>query len=260
LAPVFLPVYRDFYQFRPAWQLFFTIFADYLAGIPMLPRIILHTAVSLDGRITGFPADLELYYTLAAQYNPDAVLFGSATILAAPSLDAPAEHREMFAPPPGAPDPRPLMIVADSRGRIRCWEKLKAWPYVRDFVALCSSSTPREYLEYLASCGIHQIIAGDRQVDMRHALEQVSGQFGVRTVRADSGGTFNSVLLSTGLVDTVSVLVHPCIAGGNPEPTLFDPLRAGIGTANVPLTLTSCQVQKNGIVWLQYAVAAGPEL
>ncbi len=223
-------------------------------GMPMPPKVILHTAVSLDGRITNFPADLELYYTLAAQYNPDAVLFGSSTILAAPTLEVPDEHREKFTPPPGTPDPRPLMVVADSRGRIRCWETLRKWPYVRDFVALCSSSTPCEYGEYLASCGIHQVIAGDMQVDMCLALEKLSGQFGVRTVRADSGGTLNSVLLATGLVEIVSVLIHPCIAGGKPEPSLSDPLRAGIGTLNIPLTLRSCEVQKNGIIWARYTV------
>lgn len=220
----------------------------------MLPKVILHTAASLDGRITNFPADLELYYMLAAQWNPDAVLFGSSTILAAPTLEIPAEHREMFTPPPGQPDPRPLMVVADSRGRVRCWEQLKTWPYVRGFIALCSASTPRDYAEYLASCGVALITAGDRQVDMFLALEDLNKQFGVRTVRADSGGTLNSVLLSAGLVDTVSVLIHPCIAGGKPEPTLSDPLRAGITELGVALTLRSCEVKKNGIIWAQYAV------
>jgi len=35
----------------------------------MLPRVIPHTAMSLDGCITNFSADLELYYVLAAQWN-----------------------------------------------------------------------------------------------------------------------------------------------------------------------------------------------
>jgi 2,5-diamino-6-(ribosylamino)-4(3H)-pyrimidinone 5'-phosphate reductase len=62
----------------------------------MLPKVILHTAMSLDGRITGFPADLDIYYSLAAQWNPDAILFGSETVLAAvrdnPLLEIPPEH------------------------------------------------------------------------------------------------------------------------------------------------------------------------
>jgi 2,5-diamino-6-(ribosylamino)-4(3H)-pyrimidinone 5'-phosphate reductase len=92
----------------------------------MLPRVILHIATSLDGRITNFPADLEVYYSLAATWNPDAILFGSETVLAAvrddPSLEVPPEHEEMFTPPEGAKDTRPLLVIADSRGRVRCWD------------------------------------------------------------------------------------------------------------------------------------------
>lgn len=220
----------------------------------MLPRVILHTAASLDGRITNFPADLELYYTLAGQWNPDAVLFGSSTVLLAPSLEVPPEHRAMFTPPPGKPDPRPIMVIADSRGRVRCWESLKTWPYVRDFVALSSTSTPEEYGEYLASCGVKQVIAGENRIDMRMALLTLNSQFGVRTVRVDSGGTLNSVLMAAGLVDTVSVLIHPCIAGGPAEPTLADPLRAGIRDLSLGLSLKSCEVMKDGIIWAQYSV------
>gem|GEM_PF-2158716 len=114
----------------------------------MPPKVIIHTAVSLDGRITNFPADLDLYYTLAAKYNPDAVLFGSSTILAAPTLEVPDEHRGMFTPPPGTPDPRPLMVVADSPGQDTVLGICSGnGRNVRDFVALCSSSTPHEYGE-----------------------------------------------------------------------------------------------------------------
>jgi len=47
----------------------------------MLPYVILYNAVSLDGCITGFNADVELYYELASKWNIDAVLMGSNTIL-----------------------------------------------------------------------------------------------------------------------------------------------------------------------------------
>ncbi|MBI5459465.1 hypothetical protein [Methanobacterium sp.] len=47
----------------------------------MIPLVILYNAVSLDGRITGFNADVELYYDLASKWNVDAVLMGSNTVL-----------------------------------------------------------------------------------------------------------------------------------------------------------------------------------
>lgn len=221
----------------------------------MLPRVILHTAASLDGRITNFPADLELYYGLAARWNPDAVLFGSSTILAAPTLEVPEEHRAQFTPPKDQPDPRPLMVIADSRGRVRCWETLRTWPYMRDLVALCSARTPEDYVDYLGSCRVGIIRAGDGPVDMRAALEELNRRYGVRVIRVDSGGTLNSVLLREGLVDEVSVLIHPFIAGGRADPTLCDPLNAGITDLQVPLTHEKTEVLGNGIVWSRYRPA-----
>jgi 2,5-diamino-6-(ribosylamino)-4(3H)-pyrimidinone 5'-phosphate reductase len=230
----------------------------------MLPKVILHTATSLDGRITNFPADLELYYALAAQWNPDAILFGSETVLAAvredPSLEVPPEHEEMFAPPADAKtDPRPLLVIADSRGRVRCWDAIRKWPYMRDVLALCSSATPVEYLDYLKERRIGVIIAGEDHIDMRAALEALRDQHDVKVVRADSGGTLNSVLLHAGLVDEVSVLIHPFIAGGKAAPTLCDPLNAGIPRLQVPLTHKSTKVLANGIVWSRYTAQKNRE-
>ena len=45
----------------------------------MLPRVILHNAISLDGRIDGFPIDLQQYYELTATWKEDATLAGSET-------------------------------------------------------------------------------------------------------------------------------------------------------------------------------------
>jgi 2,5-diamino-6-(ribosylamino)-4(3H)-pyrimidinone 5'-phosphate reductase len=223
----------------------------------MLPKVILHTAMSLDGRITNFPADLEMYYSLAARRIPDAILFGSETVLAAvrdsPSLEVPSEHEEMFTPPKNAvTDPRPLLVIADSRGRVRCWDAIRKWPYMRDLLAICSSSTPQEYLSYLAEKQITQIIAGDDRIDMCSALEALNARYGVKVVRVDSGGTLNSVLLNSGLVDEVSVLIHPFLAGGKPDPTIFDPLKAGIPDLQIPLKLYRYKVLEHGIIWARY--------
>ncbi|MBP1928819.1 2,5-diamino-6-(ribosylamino)-4(3H)-pyrimidinone 5'-phosphate reductase [Methanolinea mesophila] len=226
----------------------------------MIPEVIIHTAVSLDGRITNFPADLDLYYSLAAKWEPDAVLFGSETVLAAvrdnPALQVPPEHDAIFTPPEGAPDTRPLLVIADSRGRVRCWDAIRKWPYMRDVIAVCSENTPPEYRTYLAERKIGTIVAGQDRIDIRAALELLNGRYGVTKVRVDSGGTLNSVLLHAGVVTEVSVLIHPYLAGGRPEPTLFDPDRAGFKDFLVPLVHRSTEMMRNGIVWVRYAVTA----
>lgn len=47
------------------------------------PRVILHSAVSLGGKIDGFPIDLNQYYKLATTWKEDATLVGSDTFLKA---------------------------------------------------------------------------------------------------------------------------------------------------------------------------------
>jgi 2,5-diamino-6-(ribosylamino)-4(3H)-pyrimidinone 5'-phosphate reductase len=209
--------------------------------------------MSLDGRITRFPADLDLYYSLAARWNPDAIIFGSSTILAAPSLEVPPEHQEMFKPPEtGNEDSRPLMVVADSKGQVRCWEALRRWPYFRGFIALCSAATPGAHRQYLERHNVPVIITGTDRIDVRAALQDLNRRHGVRTVRVDSGGTLNSVFLQAGLVDELSVLIHPFLAGGQPDPTIFDPVKAGMPDLPISLKLDHSEVLEHGIIWARY--------
>lgn len=187
----------------------------------MLPRVILHNAISLDGRIEGFPVDLQQYYGLAASFGEDATLAGADTFLSAED-EAPPEDESAFLLPridPG--DSRPILVIPDSRGRIRTWHYLRALPYWRDFVALCSRRTPPEFLQYLEKRHIHCIIAGEDHVDLRNALERLASDYGVRVTRVDAGGTLNGQLLRLGLVDEVSVLLCPYLVGSSSPGSIF---------------------------------------
>ena len=61
-----------------------------------------------------------------------------------------------------------------------------------------------------------------------------------------------------GLIDEISVLIHPFIAGGKADPTLSDPLKAGIPELQVPLRLQSTEVVGNGVVWARYSLTKEP--
>ena len=200
-------------------------------------------------RLEGFTALVAGDYDRAAelaQLPPESVRDN-------PSLEVPKEHEEMFKPAKNAEtDPRPLLVIADSRGRVRCWDAIQKWPYMRDVLALCSSSTPPDYLSYLADRNIGTIITGKIRIDMRSALEALNARYGVKVVRVDSGGTLNSVLLLEGLVDEVSVLIHPVLAGGEANPTLFDPLKTGMHDVSIPLWLQHYEVLEHGIIWARY--------
>jgi len=214
----------------------------------MLPKIILHNIVSLDGRIDGFTPDVGLFYELASTFKEDATLAGSETIIASPGANITDDSRKLNPPELHAHDARPLLVIPDSRGRIRCWEHLLKQPYWRGGVALMSTTTPSSYCEYLSKKNVECVIAGKEQVDLRSALEALHELHGVKTVRVDSGGALSGVLLREGLVDEISLLISPCFAGDGAR-ALFRTVQS-----ELPVSLTHSETLKGGVVWVRYEV------
>ena len=63
----------------------------------MLPRVILHSTVSVDGRIDWFTPDIGQFYELAATWREDATLAGSQTICK-PGETFPPEDEQALKP------------------------------------------------------------------------------------------------------------------------------------------------------------------
>jgi 2,5-diamino-6-(ribosylamino)-4(3H)-pyrimidinone 5'-phosphate reductase len=225
----------------------------------MLPYVILYNAVSLDGRITDFDADVELYYELASKWDVDAVLAGSDTILTgfnAQPGELREEGKETFKPPErNFDDEKPLLVVPDSKGRVRIWSEVRKMPYIRDILVLCSRSTSREYLDYLDERYINYLVVGYDHVDLEVALDELNTKFGVKLVRVDSGGILNGVLLKAGLVDEVHLLIHPELVGTTTGSIFQSTDRGSEGTIN--LQLDGMEKLKDDIVYLKYKVWKG---
>lgn len=223
----------------------------------MLPKVILYNATSLDGRITGFNADVELYYELASKLDIDATLMGSNTVLT--GLDAKSgeireEDLESIKNREKDPeDSRPYLIIPDSKGRIRIWNELFKLPYLRDIIVLCSKTTPEEYLEFVKERRIEYIIAGENQVNLKVALDKLNLKYGIESIRVDSGGILNGALLREGLANEFHVLIHPELVGGrNPDSIFNEPENSLNGT--IGLKLIEMDKLKKGIIWLRYKI------
>ena len=79
----------------------------------MLPHIILHSMVSVDGRMDLPAPDLGLYYEVASRWEVDAILSGSETILTGFSnLEADAQDAASNSAQEGvvSPSDGPLVI------------------------------------------------------------------------------------------------------------------------------------------------------
>ena len=221
----------------------------------MLPHVILHNAVSVDGRLDWITPDLALFYGVAASFEEEATLAGSNTIIAGYAGEDLELDLESYEPPPRDEDGSlPLLVVPDSRGRVRAWHLLRKEQFWRDAVALVSTATPREYLDYLDRLGVEYIIAGDEHVDMRAALEELNSRYGIKVVRADCGGTLNGVLLREGLVDKVSLLLSPCLVGGKEHRSMFIAPELTSAEDLIDLRLERVEKLDGGVVWLLYEV------
>jgi 2,5-diamino-6-(ribosylamino)-4(3H)-pyrimidinone 5'-phosphate reductase len=217
----------------------------------MRPHVVIHSQVSVDGRIDWLPIDPGLFYELATRWKEDATLAGTDTLLASVEQcgDEPSEQDQSVTNRNG-----PLLVVPDSRGRLKHWEVLLSTPFWKGGLALYTKSTPKSHLEYLDEVGVESVMVGDDRVDLHAALECLTDKYGVKTVRVDSGGVLNGVLLRNHLVDEVSVLVSPYLVGGITPKSLFRAPNLTDAAGVIGLELTSTEELRDSVVWLRYKV------
>jgi 2,5-diamino-6-(ribosylamino)-4(3H)-pyrimidinone 5'-phosphate reductase len=183
----------------------------------MRPHVIIHTAISLDGRTDRFLGDVGLYYEVAAKLDPDATLTGSNTLLKA-GLEPDGDDLD---PLLEKGEGGQLLVVTDSQGRICTWRRLQNQPYWGKVIVLCSDSTPKEYLSYLERVKVGVIQTKGLRVDLTEALEVLHRDHGVRTVRVDSGGALASALIREKLADELVLMIYPYLLGGTSQNRFF---------------------------------------
>lgn len=217
----------------------------------MIPKIIVHNTVSLDGSLRGFEVDMGLHYRIAGSFKPDAHLIGSNTIKKGiedfMGGKIPEEENSDFRKPGNKGDV-PLWVIPDSRGSLKgTLHVYRRFEGCRDVVILASERTPQDYLIYLKQRKYDYIVAGEDHVDIPKALEMLNEKYGIKTVLTDTGSTLISVLLELGLVNEISLLVAPVIAKERiPIFAKFE--------RELKMKLMKNESFENGYVWLVYRV------
>lgn len=218
----------------------------------MHPEVIIHNSVSLDHAVTGFEIDLGQHYGALLAFEPEAVLAGSTTaktgIEIFMDITLPEAEADRHRPEVRADDRRPVSVIVDSRGILKgLLHFYRNMEHTKDVVVLVSETTPEEYLEYLREREYPFIRCGGNRVDLRGALRELGERFGITRVVSDTGPELNNVLIREGLADTISLIVHPVIAGEG-EKKLFD------SGGRVALELRKAVTMEHGTVHLVYAV------
>ena len=221
----------------------------------MLPKLIIHNSISIDGSTTGFEANVIIHYKILSSYQPDAMIVGSNTAKTGTQFFCdkipPEEESDFRKPEIQSDDPRAYWLIADSRGALEgLLHVFRRSEYCKDVIVLVSEKTPGAYINYLKERNYDFIRAGADRVNIRQALEIANERYGFGLVVSDSGGLLNGILLEHGLVEEISLILNPEIAGKNGT-NLFRSLEK----SGIQLELTKDEIVEKKYVHLVYRVS-----
>ena len=217
----------------------------------MVDKLILHNSISLDGSLTQFTPNMHLHYQIASKYRPEAHLIGSHTIKVGIDLygeSVPPEDTHDFQQPQ-RDSTLPYWVIIDSHATLQgVLHTCRRFELCRDIIILLTEQTPSTYIQHLKARQYAYHIVGETHVDLPRALDVLTNTYQVQTLLADTGMVLGNLLLNQGLVNELSLLIHPVIVG-----TQSYPIFANIDTP-LQLTLLKHEVMNAGYVWLVYDV------
>lgn len=218
----------------------------------MLPKVILHNSISLDGSLTNFEPNMEQHYRIAGNYKPQVHLVGSNTVKVGVELFGqkvlPEEASDFQKPKRNKA--LPYWAIIDTEGALKeILHSCRRFEYCRDVVVLISEKTPKTYVEFLKERNYDYHIVGKEHADLKKTLELLAEKYKAKKVLTDTGRILGNLLLEQGLVSEVSLLVHPIVVGEKAYPMF-----SGINK-NLKLKLLKHEVFKKGFVWLVYKVS-----
>lgn len=216
----------------------------------MNSEIIIHNSVSLDGSLTGFMPDMDLHYKIAGDFKPDAHLIGADTIIKGNEMFGEAIPEEMPSDfeQPHRRDTLPWWVIVDSQGRLKgTLHTCRRFEYCRDVILLVSQSTPPDYLSHLRERNYRFILTGKDKVDLKVATHKLAEIYSISKILTDTGRVLGNLLINTGLVNEISLLIHPLIVGEKCYPMFSDVNK------DMNLKLKKSQSYDNGCVWNIYS-------
>jgi 2,5-diamino-6-(ribosylamino)-4(3H)-pyrimidinone 5'-phosphate reductase len=217
----------------------------------MLPKVVIHNSISLDGSLTGFEPNMGLHYQIAGRYKSDVHLVGSRTVKIGVEMYGeriPPEEKKDYEKPERTGNV-PYWVVPDTKGVLKgLLHTCRRFQFCRDVIVLISESTPKEYFAYLKERNYDYYVVGRGRVDLKRSLELLSSKYKTKKVLADTGRILGNLLLEHGLVLELSLLIHPVVVGKKSY-NMF-----GNITRSISLKLYKKEIFPKGYIWLVYRV------
>jgi riboflavin biosynthesis pyrimidine reductase len=231
----------------------------------MKPYVICHMVASIDGRIlasrwrpkSGQTAGL--FERLHDQLAGDAWLVGRVTgqeFAKADRYPVRADRRYPRESWFARRDAAAYGIALDAQGKI-AWGRAEIGG--DPIIAVLTEQVSDAHLAGLRGDGVSYIFAGERELDLRLALEILNRELGIKRLLIEGGGGANGAFLRAGLIDEISLAICPAVDGAKGAPSVFDSgdEKAGAAAAVRSMTLEQSQVLEGGAVWLRYKLENG---
>ena len=231
----------------------------------MKPYVICHMNMSVDGRVWHSrwrPAENRmagLFERIHEQLGNGSWLIGRVTGSEYAKAESyPDRTDQTFAREPwfARRDAAAYGIALDAHGKI-AWGRSDIGG--DPIVAVLTERVSDAHLAGLRQDGVSYIFSGERELDLRSALETLNRELRIERLLIEGGGKSNGSFLRAGLIDEISLTVSPAIDGARGGPHVFDSVEDVVGpTAPVTgITLTSCETLEGGAVWLRYRLQNG---
>ncbi len=205
----------------------------------MRPHITCHMVTSIDGKVTGeflyqpeCEKATELYYELNRRIPSDGFICGRITMEESftkgfyPDVSnfEPINEKNDFIPENVQRSGR-YAVSFDTTGKLG-WQS----SHIIDddpgyggaqIIQVLSEQTDPRYLSYLQSLNIPYIFAGENAINISLALNKLTEYFGISHLLLEGGSAINGAFLQADVVDELSLVAAPVIAGAESKP-LFE--------------------------------------
>lgn len=182
------------------------------------PFVILNAAMSLDGKIATYsgdsrmssPGDLRRVHRLRA--SVDGIMVGMRTLL----RDDPKLTVKF------AKDRRSYRIIVDSKAQTPVSSYVVRTAKEFPTIVAVTSRASKSRIQILERRGVKVLVCGRGPLVSVTVLLRTLRKLGIRRLLLEGGGALNWSMLSSGLVDEVSVAITPRILGGETAVTLVE--------------------------------------
>ncbi len=182
------------------------------------PYVILNAAMSLDGKIATYtgdsrmssPADLRRVHRLRA--SVEGIMVGMRTLIRDdPKLTVRFARRR-----------KPHRIIVDSNAQTPLTSYVVRTAREIPTIVAVTSRAPKNRIEILERRGVKVFVCGKGRLVSVKILLQTLRELGIRKILLEGGGALNWSMLSSGLVDEVSVAITPRFLGGEKAVSLVE--------------------------------------